>query len=205
VTGTVLPARCHRLDGAVADRKHLSSVGVAPRGVEVMILDENDQACPTGVPGEIQIKSPASMIGYWNNSIATLETMHDGWIRTGDIGVKDEEGFVFLVDRKKDVIISGGENVYSREVENAIYTHPDIVEAAVIGVPDPTWGEAVCAVVVRRSGSNLDEPALIEHCRTHIASYKKPKSVRFVDQLPKLSSGKIDKKALRQIDHRVAC
>jgi acyl-CoA synthetase (AMP-forming)/AMP-acid ligase II len=199
VTGTVLPAKCHLPDGGETSPRHLSSVGIAPRGVEVMVTDENDLECPSGTAGEIKIKSPASMIGYWNNPTATLETMHDGWIRTGDIGIQDQEGFIYLVDRKKDVIISGGENIYSREVENAIYSHPDVIEVAVIGVPDHTWGEAVCAIVVRNQGSRLDEAILIDHCRKLIASYKKPKQVVFLDSLPKLASGKIDKKALRQI------
>jgi len=197
ITGTVLPARCHRLDGTDADRRHLTSVGIPPRGVEVRIAGEGDAPCPAGVAGEVLMRSPAVMTGYWNNPAATAETICDRWVRTGDIGLLDEEGFLFLVDRKKDVIISGGENIYSREVENVLYAHPEISEAAVIGVPDPRWGEAVCAVVVRKPASTLTAEAVIEHCRSLIASYKRPRHVEFVDSLPKLASGKIDKKALR--------
>lgn len=193
ITGTVLPARYHRLDGTEMDRRHLTSVGVPPRGVEVMI----DGANRPSDAGEVLMRSPAAMTGYWNNPAATQETMRDGWIRTGDIGVLDEEGFLFLVDRKKDVIISGGENIYSREVENALYAHPEVSEVAVIGVPDAQWGEAVCAIIVREPGSSLDAATAIEHCRTQIAGYKRPRVVEFVDTLPRLASGKIDKKALR--------
>jgi len=195
ITGTVLPARCHRLDGAEADRRHLTSVGVPPRGVEVRI----DGAERAGEPGEVLMRSPAAMTGYWNNPAATRDTMRDGWVRTGDIGLLDEEGFLFLVDRKKDVIISGGENIYSREVENALYAHPEVSEAAVIGVADAQWGEAVCAIIVREPGSSLDAAAVIDHCRTLIAGYKRPRRVEFADALPKLPSGKIDKKALRRM------
>jgi acyl-CoA synthetase (AMP-forming)/AMP-acid ligase II len=197
ITGTVLPARCHRLDGSEADRRHLTSVGIPPRGVDVRIVDDGGRPCATDCPGEVLMRSPAAMAGYWNNPEATRETLFEGWVRTGDIGLVDEQGFLFLVDRKKDVIISGGENIYSREVENALYAHPEVAEAAVIGLPDPQWGEAVCAVVVRVPGSALDAEAVIAHCRSLIAGYKRPRAVRFVDDLPKLANGKIDKKALR--------
>lgn len=194
ITGTVLPARCHRLDGTAMDRSHLTSVGIPPRGVEVRI----EGTTRSGEAGEVLMRSPAAMSGYWNNPAATAETIRDGWVRTGDIGLLDAEGFLFLIDRKKDVIISGGENIYSREVENALYAHPDISEAAVIGVPDAQWGEAVCAIIVREPGSVLDAAAVIDHSRTLIAGYKRPRIVRFVEALPKLANGKIDKKALRQ-------
>ena len=198
ITGTVLPARSHRLEGSQADRGRLSSVGIPPRGVRVRIVDADGADCPSGAPGEILMRSPAAMTGYWKNPQATSETLQNGWVRTGDIGYLDEAGFLFLVDRKKDVIISGGENIYSREVENALYAHPDVSEAAVIGVPDAEWGEAVCAIIVREAGSTVDAAAIIAHCRTLIASYKRPRHVRFVNELPKMANGKIDKKALRR-------
>jgi acyl-CoA synthetase (AMP-forming)/AMP-acid ligase II len=137
------------------------------------------------------------MRGYWNNSLLTGQVLRDGWFHTGDLGYLDEEDFLFIVDRKKDMIISGGENIYSREVEAALTSHPEIAEAAVIGVPDPRWGEAVKAFVVLRAGSALDADAVIAFCKSRIASYKKPQSVEFVAALPQLPSGKIDKKALR--------
>ncbi|MDP3896372.1 MAG: AMP-binding protein, partial [Mesorhizobium sp.] len=140
------------------------------------------------------------MLGYWNNSAATLAALRDGWYHTGDLGYLDEEGFLYLVDRKKDMIISGGENIYSREVEEALATHPAVQDSAVIGVKDDYWGETVRAIVVlARSNATITEEALIEHCKTQIASYKKPKSIVFVDDLPRLPSGKINKVALRQM------
>jgi len=135
--------------------------------------------------------------GYWNNSIATAEAVRDGWYHTGDIGRFDEDGFLYLVDRKKDMIISGGENIYSREVEEAILTHPAVSEVAVIGLPDLTWGETVCAVIVLVPGKTATESEIIQHTRPLIASYKKPGTVRFVAALPKIASGKEDKKVLR--------
>lgn len=197
-SGTILPAGCHRLDGTERDRRHLTSVGVPARGVDLKIVDPEGNECPEEVPGEVMLRTACAMTGYWNNPEATRETLQDGWLRTGDIGLLDDEGFLFLVDRKKDVIISGGENIYSREVENAIWSHPEVAEVVVIGVPDPKWGEAVCAIVVREPGSTLTGDGVIEHCRTMIAGYKRPRVVEFADALPKLASGKVDKKALRQ-------
>ena len=134
--------------------------------------------------------------------MATVEAIRDGWYHTGDIGVLDDENFLYLVDRKKDMIISGGENIYSREVEEALASHPAVMDAAVIGVPDPKWVEAVKAIVVLRPGSRLDEASLIAHCRTLIASYKCPKAVEFVSELPRMATGKINKVALRDLHRR---
>jgi acyl-CoA synthetase (AMP-forming)/AMP-acid ligase II len=139
------------------------------------------------------------MKGYWNNTAATLETLRDGWVHTGDVGRLDEEGFLYLVDRKKDMIISGGENIYSREVEEAIVSHPQVSEVAVIGVQDEKWGEAVMAVVVPRQGASVAAKEIVEYCRTQIASYKKPRHVVFVEEIVKLPSGKIDKVRLRKL------
>jgi acyl-CoA synthetase (AMP-forming)/AMP-acid ligase II len=137
------------------------------------------------------------MNGYWNNTAGTVTTLRDGWMHTGDLGYLDTDSFVFVVDRKKDMIISGGENIYSWEVEEALRSHPDVNEAVVIGVPDPEWGESVKAFVVVRAGAALSADDLIAHCRSLIASYKKPRSVEFVDALPRSFNGKVDKKALR--------
>jgi acyl-CoA synthetase (AMP-forming)/AMP-acid ligase II len=137
------------------------------------------------------------MRGYWNNNPATLEAMQGGYLHTGDVGERDDEGFVFVVDRLKDMIVSGGENIYSREVEEALMSHPGVLEATVIGAPDERWGEAVVAFVVRRLGHDVSEDALIAHCRERIAAYKRPRDVRFIDTLPKLPNGKIEKFKLR--------
>lgn len=136
--------------------------------------------------------------GYWNDSVLTLATLRDGWVHSGDIGRFDEDGFLYIVDRKKDMIVSGGENIYSREVEDVLLTHPEVSEVAVVGVPHARWGEAVHAVVVRMEGSGLSEEALTAHCSERLASYKKPRSIAFAKVLPKLANGKIDKKALRR-------
>jgi acyl-CoA synthetase (AMP-forming)/AMP-acid ligase II len=177
--------------------RRLASVGHVVPDVDFRVVDDEGRDCAPGVPGEVLIRSEAQLPFYWNNSVATLEAIRDGWYHTGDIGVLDGEQYLFLVDRKKDMIISGGENVYSREVEEALAAHPDVAEAAVIGVPDPKWVEAVKAVVVRRPGRSIDEAALIAHCKALIASYKCPKSVAFADELPRIATGKINKVALR--------
>ena len=199
--GTALQRHQHRPNGGPRDLERLGSVGQAMRNVELRIVDDEGNECPTGVAGEVTYRTGAMFRGYWNNSKATLETLIDGWCHSGDIGKLDEEGFLYLVDRKKDMIISGGENIYSREVEEALVQHPAVSEAAVIGLPDPKWGEAVCAVIVLRNGMTATDEDIIEHSRTLIASYKKPKSVFFVDSLPKLPSGKISKVELRKRFH----
>jgi acyl-CoA synthetase (AMP-forming)/AMP-acid ligase II len=128
-----------------------------------------------------------------------VEAIRDGWYYTGDVGISDEQGYIFLVDRKKDMIISGGENIYSREVESALAEHPEVADAAVIGVPDPRWLETVKAVVVLKRDAVVTEAELIAHCKTLIASYKCPKSIEFTHELPRLSSGKINKVELRTL------
>ena len=135
--------------------------------------------------------------GYWNRPEETQNAFSDGWLRTGDLAVLDTEGYVNIVDRKKDMIISGGENIYSIEVENVLYMNSKILEAAVFGIPDEKWGEAVTAAVVLRSGETATETELIDFCKQHQASYKAPKSVVFLNALPKTGSGKITKKTLR--------
>jgi acyl-CoA synthetase (AMP-forming)/AMP-acid ligase II len=185
-------------DGTAEQVRRLASVGHVVAQIDFRLLDGQGRPCAAGEPGEVVIRSTSQFEGYWNNTVATLEAIRDGWYYTGDIGMLDEEGYLFLVDRKKDMIISGGENVYSREVEEALVSHPEVMEAAVIGVRDPKWVEAVKAVVVRRQGSGLDEAALIRFCRTLIAGYKCPKSVEFVDQLPRTATGKVNKVQLRE-------
>jgi len=137
------------------------------------------------------------MKGYWRNEAATVEATQNGWLHTGDVGYMDDEGYVFLVERSKDLIISGGENIYPREVEEVLIRHPAVREVAVIGVPDAEWGEAVKAVVALVTGQAVSAAELIEFCKHRVASYKKPKSVDFVDEIPKNNYGKILKKDLR--------
>ena len=139
------------------------------------------------------------MTGYWRNPQATAETIRQGWLHTGDVGTADDEGFIFVIDRLKDMIISGGENIYSREVEDALASHPGVIEAAVVGRPDVRWGESVLAFVVRRAAAEVTEESLIDHCRRIIASYKRPREIRFVDTLPKLPNGKVEKAKLRAL------
>jgi acyl-CoA synthetase (AMP-forming)/AMP-acid ligase II len=194
-----LPRGMHRPGGTEQERARLRSVGTAYASVGLRIVDDDGNDLPAGEPGEVVIKSPVLFRGYWNNSVATLEAIRDGWFFSGDVGRMDDQGYLYLIDRKKDMIISGGENIYSREVEEAILTHPAVSEAAVIGRPDLTWGETVCACVVLADGASASEQELIDHTRDQIASYKKPRDVIFVDEIPKLVSGKVDKKVLRDL------
>lgn len=189
----------HRPDGTERERARLISVGKPYPNMLAKVVDENGEECPRGVPGEIVANFVAKFRGYWNNHVATLETIRDGWVFTGDVGRIDEDGFLYLVDRKKDMIISGGENIYSREVEEAVLRHPAISECAVIGQPDPKWGENVCAVVTLKPGCQVTEAEVIDHVREQIASYKKPKRVIQVSELPKLVTGKINKLELRRL------
>ncbi len=149
--------------------------------------------------GEIIVRSDANMLGYWRRPDLTAQTIRDGWMWTGDIATWDESGYVYIVDRAKDMIISGGENIYSTQVENAIHRHPAVLECAVIGIPDAEWGEVVKAVVVLKPGMHASEREIIDEARRHLASYQKPKSVAFVDSLPKAPTGKILKRELRKL------
>ncbi len=166
---------------------------------EVRIVDAEDRELPTGTVGEVVVRGPMVMKGYWNQPELTAETLRGGWMHTGDAGYMDEDGYLYIADRIKDMIISGGENVYSAEVENALYKHPDIAECAVVGIPHEKWGEAVHAVIVLKDGASLTAEDVIAHCRTLIAGYKCPKSVEFsAEPLPKSGPGKILKKAVRE-------
>ncbi len=196
--GTTLHKRQHLPDGTADDVKRLGSIGQAAPTVDVKIVDAEGRERPAGEAGEILTRTASHMVGYWNNSAATVAALRGGWYSTGDLGYLDHEGFLYLVDRKKDMIISGGENIYSREVEEALASHDAVHDVAVIGVADEYWGETVRAIIVLAPGQSASEDSLIEHCRSQIASYKKPKSVIFVDDLPRLPSGKINKVILRQ-------
>ncbi|MBI4051076.1 MAG: long-chain fatty acid--CoA ligase [Elusimicrobia bacterium] len=187
----------HVLKGDAEREKRLSSAGVVRTGVQVNIFDEQDHELPSGRLGEIVVRGDIVMRGYWNKPEATAEALRGGWLHTGDLGMMDEGGYLYLLDRKKDLIISGGSNIYPREVEEVLLRHPAILEAAVIGVPDPEWGELVKAVVVLREGMVATEEEIIQFCKNHLASFKKPKSVEFVAALPKSGYGKILKRELR--------
>jgi long-chain acyl-CoA synthetase len=193
-----LPKEAHQvLDKPSEEQKVLASCGQPSLGVHVRVVDENNKDVPPGTVGEIVAQSDSVMTEYWKKPKETLETIVDGWLHTGDLAYYDEKGFIYIVDRKKDMIVSGGENVYSREVEDVLYKHPAVGEAAVIGVPDHKWVERVHAVVALKAGAAATEKEMIAFCKEHIASYKAPKSVEFVDSLPKNPQGKILKKEIR--------
>jgi len=178
--------------------RKVGSIGLPLRGQPMKIVDDNMNDLPPGEFGEIVVKGPNVMLGYYNNPEATTETIVDGWVRTGDIGYTDEDGYFFIVDRKKEMIIRGGENIYPREVEEVLFTHPKIAEAAVIGRPDPVWGEEVVAVIVLQPGQTLTPEEVQEYCKERLASYKAPRQVEFREDLPKTVTGKVAKKALKE-------
>ena len=192
---TRLPREDHRLDAAGAHR--LSSCGRAALMAQVMVVDAEDRQLPFGEVGEIVARTPYNMVGYLGREEQTAKTLRGGWLHTGDVGRMDAEGYVYLMDRKNDMIITGGMNVYSTEVENAVQTCPGVAQVAVVGVPHPDWGEAVVAFVVTDGTGEFDEAKLLAHCRSELARYKQPKAVRVVDSLPTTAYGKLDKKALR--------
>jgi long-chain acyl-CoA synthetase len=189
-----------RYDGSPRDTARLASCGRAIAGVTVRVVDEKTgKDVRPGEVGEIIAKGANVMAGYWKREEETASALRDGYMHTGDLATVDEDGFIFIVDRAKDMIITGGENVYCAEVENALYSHDSVLEATVIGVPDERWGEAVLAVIVPKDGAEISEDAIIAHCRKLIAGYKVPKRVIFQsDPLPKSGPGKILKRELRK-------
>lgn len=193
---TMLAGKYHTFAGPNAGK--IASAGQAAPGVEVKIVDGQDHEVPSGTVGEIITRGPHVMHGYWNKPAETARALRGGWMYTGDAGYMDDEGFVYIVDRVKDIIITGGENVYSVEVENAIYQHPSIAMCAVIGIPSEAWGEAIHAVVVCKEGCSLSVADLIAHCKQRIAGYKCPRSVDIRQApLPLSGAGKILKAELR--------
>jgi len=176
----------------------LRSCGKPNKGMEVQVIDAAGKEMPAGEVGEIVIRGGSIMKGYWNRPEATAESVDkDGWFRTGDAGYFDEDGFLYIHDRVKDMIVSGGENIYPAEVENALFNHPAIADAAVVGVPDDKWGEAVKAIVVLKPGAEANAEEIMKWSKTQIASYKVPKSIDFIDELPRNPSGKILRRELR--------
>ncbi|BCW87836.1 Long-chain-fatty-acid--CoA ligase FadD13 [Alphaproteobacteria bacterium SO-S41] len=190
--GTYLPAEDH--DPA---RGKLRSCGLPYPGFEIKVVDGEGNTVPTGAVGEILIKSPCTMKGYWNKPEATAKAVVDQWFYSGDAGFFDKDGYLFIHDRVKDMIVTGGENVYPAEVENALMSHPAIADAAVIGVPDPKWGEAVKGIVVLKPGADASIEDIIAFTKTRIAGYKAPKSLDLVEALPRNPSGKILRRELR--------
>jgi long-chain acyl-CoA synthetase len=176
----------------------VTSAGKPILGVEVRVVDDLDHDVPAGESGEIIARGANVMKGYWNRTDVTAEVLRGGWMHTGDIGRFDQDGFLYILDRKKDMIKPGSENVYTPEVESMLLSHPAVLEAAVIGVPDAIWGEAIRAIVVRRTGMELTEAELMEWCRQRTTHFKCPTSVVFVDTLPKSGSGKVQKAVLRE-------
>jgi acyl-CoA synthetase (AMP-forming)/AMP-acid ligase II len=176
----------------------LLSAGRALPGTDVRIVDENDQPVPHGTIGEIVGRGPQLMKGYWNMPEATGEALRGGWMHTGDAGVMDDEGYLYIQDRVKDMIVSGGENVYPREIENVLFQHPAVADAAVIGIPDDKWGELAHAVVVLRPGHSATVDDLMAHCRRHLGGFKVPRSAQFAAALPRNPSGKVLKRELRE-------
>ena len=201
---SMLPAHQHQPDGTERERARLASVGQAYPGVEIRLFDDDGRDVTDSGAGEITYRGGAMFRGYWNDSVATFAAWRDGWIRSGDIGRFDADGFLYIVDRKKDMIITGGENVASREVEEALLRHDAVAECAVVGLPHAKWGETIHAFVAlatsgAASAAAPDEADLITHCRKFLASYKKPTGITFLATLPKLPNGKIDKVALRTL------
>jgi long-chain acyl-CoA synthetase len=166
--------------------------------VQARVVDDEGRDLPPGKVGEIIVHTDLIMSGYWRQPEETGNTIKNGWLHTGDMGYYDKNAYIYIVDRKKDMIISGGENVYSKEVEDVLYEHPAVYEAAVIGVSDDYWVERVHALVVLNPGSDTNEEEIISFCRERIAKYKAPKSIEFVKELPKSPQGKILKKDLRK-------
>jgi acyl-CoA synthetase (AMP-forming)/AMP-acid ligase II len=197
MTITMLTPEDHRLSDDPAAEKRLASAGRVRDDIVVAVLDENDKELGPEKIGEIAIQGDVVMKGYWDKLEATTEAFKNGWYHTGDLGMRDEGGYVYLLDRKKELIISGGANIYPREVEDVLLLHPGVLEVAVIGLPDRLWGESVMAVVRPRRGANPTEEELVELCRSNLAGYKKPRYFRFVTDLPKSGYGKILKRELK--------
>ena len=167
-------------------------------GIQVKIADEDGNELPNGEVGEIVVKGPHTMLGYWNKPEQTAAALKDGWVYTGDGAYRDDDGFIFIVDRLKDMIVTGGENVFSAEVESAISTHPAVAAVAVIGIPSEKWGEAVHAIVIKKPDVEVSEAEIVDHCRAMIANYKLPRQIEFrTEPLPLSGAGKVLKKDLR--------
>ena len=176
----------------------LLAAGRPVLGTQVRVVDADDNDVPNGTIGEVLARGPQMMKGYWNQPDATEEALHGGWMHTGDAGVLDEEGFLYIQDRVKDMIVSGGENVYPRVIEDVLFKHPAVAEVAVIGVPDEQWGETIKAIIVLRPGMTATPEGIVDFCRGKLGGFERPRSVDFVDALPRTPSGKVLKRKLRE-------
>jgi fatty-acyl-CoA synthase len=198
LTETVGAATALQPADHIAEKGLLRSCGKPYPGIDVKTVDSAGRPTQAGEVGEIVIRGDVVMKGYWNKPEATAAAIRDGWFYTGDAGFFDADGFLYIHDRVKDMIVSGGENIYPAEVENAVFGHPDVADVAVIGVPDDKWGEAVKAIVVLRPGASATAADVIAFARTRIAGYKVPKSVDFIAALPRNPSGMILRRELRE-------
>jgi acyl-CoA synthetase (AMP-forming)/AMP-acid ligase II len=188
----------HHVEGPERLTKKLASCGLPSANCDTRVVNKSGEEVKPGEIGEIIIRSEQVMTGYWNKPDLTAQTLKNGWLHTGDLATVDEDGYIYIIDRQKDMIISGGENVYPREIEELLYTHPVVRECAVIGVPHHKWVESVHAVIVLKDKVKAAEEEIMAFCKQHMAGYKVPKSVEFVDELPKNPSGKILKNILRE-------
>jgi len=195
---TYLPKEDHMFEENPKKLKRLASCGVPIMACDVRVVNEKEEDIKPGEVGEIIERGDDTMIGYWKDLERTAETLRNDWLYTRDMATVDEEGYIYIVDRKADMIISGGYNIYPTEVEEVLFRHPAVFEASVIGVPDDLWGESVKAIVVLKEGMKATEDELIQHCKNYLSSYKKPKSVDFVRDLPKNPYGKILRRKLRE-------
>jgi long-chain acyl-CoA synthetase len=199
MTITGLSKAQHAETGHPRWEHRLGSTGIARTDVEVRVVDDADRDLPIGESGEVLARGDVVMAGYWNDPEATSRTLRGGWLHTGDIGAFDEDGFLTLKDRAKDMIISGGSNIYPREIEEVLLRHPDIAEVSIVGRPHAEWGEEVVAFVVARPGATVGEAELDALCLAHIARFKRPRLYRFVATLPKNNYGKVLKTELRRM------
>jgi acyl-CoA synthetase (AMP-forming)/AMP-acid ligase II len=195
---TFLVPEDHVLEGPERLTRRLTSAGKEGHVVRARVVDENDQPVRVGEIGEIVARGKNIMLGYWKNPELTEQVLRGGWLHTGDMGAVDEDGFIYLVDRKADMIVTGGENVYPKEVEDVLYEHPAVQECAVVSAPDEKWGERVQAVVSLKEGASATEEELIAHCKKSLAGYKCPKAVHIWDALPKTPIGKIIRKDVKK-------
>jgi acyl-CoA synthetase (AMP-forming)/AMP-acid ligase II len=198
-TGTILDKGAHAQAMASGDDATLGSVGFARTAIDLRVVDEHGSDVPAGDVGEVVFRSDCTMAGYWENEEATRSSLREGWLRTGDLGTLDGHGRLTLRDRSKDLIISGGSNIYPREVEEVLLQHEDVVAVSVVGRPSPEWGEDVVAFVVPRPGRNLTAEQLDALCLDNMARFKRPKEYRFLEQLPKNGYGKVLKTELRKM------
>ena len=198
VYGLTEASPCITILNAADSLRKDGSVGKILPFVDARIVDEDNDSLPPGEVGELICRGPNVMRGYHRNPQATGESLKNGWLYTGDLARMDDEGFIYIVDRKKEMIVSGGENIYPREIEEVLISHPAVADVAIIGIPHPTWGETVKAIIALSEGHTLNEQEVIEFCKKNLASYKKPTAVAFVPAIPRNPSGKALKRLLRE-------